>query len=917
MKKISNFLIVIALAFGLMAPASAAAQSSVSYPNRGGTGTSTIPTFGQVLVGQTNGTYGPTATSSLKLNTSDLVEGSNLFHTDARVWFSIMSSTTIRDYLNWWAKNTSGDISFDRKVGIGVTEPAAELVVNGMTNTQVLTVASTTATSTFNGNVKINGNLELSGLAFFTVVSSGNMSVGGNLSVTGTTEARGKVYNSTGALTIDQNGQSNGAIILNPTSGNIGIGDTNPGSKLSVTGNSALTGNLTVTGSSNLAAISGTVLTATGVTATNSTTTNATSTNMAITSRITFPGSGVWTSAGNVGIGTTTPDGKLTVYKTGSGSSSVGLTVHDAVNPTYATNADNLLTVRGTGSSASTWRGRITAGGDNRSFLMGEYNSQAWLGAHTANLSAWADLYINPDGTTQSLYVGDTGGVGGSPTPILTVSNALGNVGIGTTTPAAKLAVVGDVLASYFSATSTTATSTFAGGFDVGNGAIKYNWASGATTIQNLELGNMSFDSDSGIVTWVDMPVTAASSAGTKQSYTAGINGNPLLTVYAESDGAGGIQNSGVGIGTSTPLAKLDIWGNFRVSTSTSASTPLVFADTGTGMFGLGTSSPTAQLHTTGTVRFSNFGSGSLQTDASGNVSVSSDERLKDIEGSFSRGLADIVRINPILYKWNATSGLDMVDLYAGFSAQNIEIAIPEAVGVSPNGYLSLSDRPILATAVNAIKELNMNLASTTERIASAEQRIVSLEATLASIGSGSQTTIVNATTSASSTVEAVSSWLSSLGIAIENAVARFATVIADVVTTKKLTVGDSSNLAAAGITIFDRATGAPVCMFVENGVMKSEPGECGVVEVPEPAQAPAPTPDPEPIPDPAPAVEEPLDETGGDAGTTTPDQVPAEEGGSEPAPEVIPDPEPTPEPAPEPSPEPAPEPESAPVATE
>ena len=43
-----------------------------------------------------------------------------------------------------------------------------------------------------------------------------------------------------------------------------------------------------------------------------------------------------------------------------------------------------------------------------------------------------------------------------------------GNVGIGTTSPYAKLSVVGPVVAEYFHATSTTATSTFSGGFFVG-----------------------------------------------------------------------------------------------------------------------------------------------------------------------------------------------------------------------------------------------------------------------------------------------------------------------------------------------------------------------------------------------------------------------------------------------------------------
>jgi len=169
--------------------------------------------------------------------------------------------------------------------------------------------------------------------------------------------------------------------------------------------------------------------------------------------------------------------------------------------------------------------------------------------------------------------------------------------------------------------------------------------------------------------------------------------------------------------------------GNLIFGTNLAADTTL-----STGSIGIGTTSPTAQLSTTGTVRFSNFGAGTLTTDASGNLSVSSDERLKNIDGAFSRGLADIVKLDPIQYHWNATSGLDTATQYAGFSAQNVQHAIPEAVGsmVAPchasssadeardpgSGpsavrpcdsaprYLTLQDRPLIAALVNAVKEI-------------------------------------------------------------------------------------------------------------------------------------------------------------------------------------------------------------------
>jgi len=196
--------------------------------------------------------------------------------------------------------------------------------------------------------------------------------------------------------------------------------------------------------------------------------------------------------------------------------------------------------------------------------------------------------------------------------------------------------------------------------------------------------------------------------------------------------------NNRIGIGTNTPTHKLQVTGqiratNFSGADGTAGSPIYRFnSDTNTGMFrgaadqlafttggterlriddggniGIGITIPTAQLHTTGTVRFANFGAGTLQTDANGNVSVSSDERLKNIQGVFNRGLTELLNIDPIEYKWKKKTGYDTENSYYGFSAQNVKLSIPEAVGLDSRGYLTLSDRPILATAINAIKELN------------------------------------------------------------------------------------------------------------------------------------------------------------------------------------------------------------------
>jgi len=110
------------------------------------------------------------------------------------------------------------------------------------------------------------------------------------------------------------------------------------------------------------------------------------------------------------------------------------------------------------------------------------------------------------------------------------------------------------------------------------------------------------------------------------------------------------------------------------------------------------------------TQTWSSYGAGTLTTDASGNITAVSDERFKDIQGAFTAGLREILQLNPVMYKYNTLSGMDKEHLYAGFSAQNVMQFIPSAVGVDPRGYYTLNDRPIIASLVNAIKDLQAQI---------------------------------------------------------------------------------------------------------------------------------------------------------------------------------------------------------------
>lgn len=107
-----------------------------------------------------------------------------------------------------------------------------------------------------------------------------------------------------------------------------------------------------------------------------------------------------------------------------------------------------------------------------------------------------------------------------------------------------------------------------------------------------------------------------------------------------------------------------------------------------------------------GIVRFGAYGAGTATFDSSGTLSSSSDERLKNIDGSWTVGLDQLRLINPIKFHWKYTEH-DTLNAYYGFSAQNVLAAIPEAIGQDPDGFYSINTTTVLAAAVNAIKELS------------------------------------------------------------------------------------------------------------------------------------------------------------------------------------------------------------------
>jgi hypothetical protein len=346
----------------------------------------------------------------------------------------------------------------------------------------------------------------------------------------------------------------------------------------------------------------------------------------------------VITQAGTIGIGTSSPSGALSVYGS-SGDASVGpglmtLTLSNDLNYVWGSTilAPNLTT------------GHIlltTLTGKAKSL-----NDSGYMGFRFSSIGSTGNAL------TWGFYSNDQ----------LLNLTAAGNFGIGTTSPYAKLSVAGEAVAANFTATSTTATSTIAGGLNVGSGNLTYDLSTGVTSINNLAVGAFTFDTDAGIVSWADLPISSSASAGTVESYSANIGGSPVLTIYGTADGAGNAANLGVGIGTQTPAYALD------VATTTTGGVVARFTN--------GTGSCTINPTTT-------------------SLSCSSDERLKKNilsvggERQATSSLAQVLLLDPVMYNW--TREASSSPKHAGFIAQEVEKIFPDLVSHDENGFLGVN----------------------------------------------------------------------------------------------------------------------------------------------------------------------------------------------------------------------------------
>ncbi len=273
------------------------------------------------------------------------------------------------------------------------------------------------------------------------------------------------------------------------------------------------------------------------------------------------------------------------------------------------------------------------------------------------------------------------------------------------------------------------------------NGNAQVNGTLTATALSGPLTGNVTGNVSGTAATVTGAAQTNITSVGTLSGLT--VTAAPTFSALTQGSvpfaGAAGLLSQDnatlfwdnstkrLGVGTAAPFKELDVYStgavtetrvinipanNTSLTTTVTNSTNTVDLNvSGNAVVPKFTISfagtPKVTIANDGTTTLSKYGAGAATFDASGNISSVSDERLKNIQGQFKTGLVEVLKITPILYRWNELSKMETEHTYAGFSAQNVQAAIPEAVGEDTEGYLSLQDRALLAACVNAIKELN------------------------------------------------------------------------------------------------------------------------------------------------------------------------------------------------------------------
>jgi len=375
------------------------------------------------------------------------------------------------------------------------------------------------------------------------------------------------------------------------------------------------------------------------------------------------------------------------------------------------------------------------------------------------------------------------------PSPVMTITSSR-KVGICTKDPVTALDINGTLRVASSNPGSNAVTAFFTNPSDAADSAVSIDLGIGtaAPSEWRLMASHNSLDIGNAVVVPPAITIDSSHHVGISNGLSVGaahdiavyatsgmipmmlIMGKHGVVTFGQDYGiyAWGGQKAGyfngdvsisgnVGMGTSTPWAKLHVkgsgWPNSFLYFDTDADNQdsgirfyengnirghlyLKGSDNTIRLFGSDfsgitvTSNGNVGIGTEDPGRYMLAVNGSAAKSGGGSWATFSDSRLKVIKGNFGRGLSEIVQLQPVRYSYKQDNqmGLPQDKEYVGVTAQDVERAIPEAVSENEKGYLMVDNDPIIWAMVNAIKELkgeNQDLKAQNQEM---QQRLEALE---------------------------------------------------------------------------------------------------------------------------------------------------------------------------------------------
>ena len=233
-----------------------------------------------------------------------------------------------------------------------------------------------------------------------------------------------------------------------------------------------------------------------------------------------------------------------------------------------------------------------------------------------------------------------------------------GNVGIGTSSPGAKLDIIGPSLASQFKLSNTTADTTTKYGALVGR-----HYTNSEAPVTGMLITSNS--SATGGTVSIGGGINAANAVNNIILYTAANN-----TTLAGTERMRVASNGNVGIGVTSPTEKLDVDGIIQSNASGFQIDTGGFGDVRLRAY-YGALNTSATLYVGGVNGYSYKGVYALS------FNVNSDYRLKTNVVDLEEAIERVKQINVHRFNWNDRLDEEKVD---GFLAHELAEVIPEAV---------------------------------------------------------------------------------------------------------------------------------------------------------------------------------------------------------------------------------------------